>query len=283
MLEKKKLIRLAVIVMVAILALVIVENIIRGVSNVVVEREKESMRKEEQEIYESSDKYAEEVMVEGIVSDFVKLLNNKDVEVLYNLIDADYKDYKFNNDKESFSTHISEYMGENAEFELQTYEKFSGRYKCRILSKNDGIYSSFQVLITRDETTGSYSLIFDTFDSIEKIDQVIVKNGNVEGNVLYKITANGICAYTIEYKNIGTKDINYSFEKVVLNNTSLYEYSADVTDLSISLKPGETIRKEHIFNGNGLNLYDNTVLNVTLCDEKSERIGLRFSLDEAGI
>ena len=174
-------------------------------------------------------------------------------------------------------------MQEEAEFELQTYEKFSGRYKCRILSKINGVYSSFQVLITQNESDGSYSLIFDEIDSIEKIEKILDKKDNIACNVLYKVTADDICAYTVEYRNIGAKDINYTYENVILRNTRLKEYNSDISDLSISLKPGETVREEFSFTGEGLNLYSNTVLSITLNNSKSEKCYLMLSLGESGI
>ena len=279
--DKKKLIRLSLIVLTCIIILVIAEVIIHAVINAETERKRLAELEKERENYEATPKYEEEVFLDSVVADFMQLLNSKDIDAIYDVIDEDYKDYKFNNNKELFIEYINPYLGSDAEFSMQTYEKFSGKYLCRILSYSNEEYSSFQVLIT--PKGDSYSIALDNIVSIEKIHGISQEKDNILATVLYKVTANGACSYTVEYKNVGEKDINYTHENVTLKNTRGYEYKFDANKSLISLKKGETIRKEYIFSGKGINFYYNTNLNITFSDLKNNIHNIYLYLAEDSV
>lgn len=281
--ERKKLIRLAFIVIAGIVVLVTAEIVIRALNDVAVEKKKISELEDERKKYESTPKYEEEVFLEGVVADFMELLNSGDVDSLYEVLNEDYRDYKFNNNKEEFSSHINKYLKDNAELTLQTYENVNGKYLCRILSYENELYSSFQVLITQNEQDGAYDIIFDDITSIKKMSNKSQKKENIQYTVLYKVIAEGACSYTVEYKNIGNEDINYTYEDVTLSNSRGYSYSFDASSLALSLKPGETKREEYIFSGKGLNLYSNTTLGLTFKENGTNKLEFSIHLMEAGI
>lgn len=281
--DRKKLIRLAFLIVMGIILLVVAEITIRALNDVSVEKKKIKEEEEERKKYENTTKYEEEVFLEGIIADFMVLLNSGDVDAIYELLNIEYRDYKFNNDKEKFNIYIKQYLKEDAELTLQTYENVNGKYLCRILCYENGLYSSFQVLINKDKENDNYDLIFDNMESIKKISNISQTKDNIHYTVLYKVIADGACSYTIEYKNIGNKDINYTYGDVILSNSRGNKYSFNAKNLSLSLKPGETKREEYVFSGKGLSLYDNTTLELTFNENGNKKLEFGIHLMETGI
>lgn len=277
--ENKKLVRLALIAFSGIIVLIIAEVLIRGINESIAERKKLAEIEREKELYESTPKYEEEIFLEGVVGDFVGLLNSKDKDALYEKINEEYKDYKFNSNKDVFYEYIDQYFDNDAEISLQAYEKVNGKYLCSILSLTSGEYSSFKVLVTQNEQDGSYDIIFDNIASLEKITNVSQKKGNLSITLLYKMTASGACSYTVEYKNLG-KEVTYTHGDVTLKNTRGNEFYFDAQNEAIELQSGESARMEYVFSGKGINLYANTMLEIDLKDSTGVKHDLTLYLSE---
>ena len=268
--SRKKLIRLAIFIIGVIVVLIVVENSIRGIGNLVEERKEQKEYEEKRKQYESSEEYKEEQMLVGVVADFSELLKNKDIDTLYDLIDENYKDYKFQNQKEIFAKYIEKYLKDDVELSLQTYEMLNGKYYCSILSTDSEGISSFVALIDPNEDNSSYTVIFDNISNIEKINKKYINSMNIECNVIYKVTAEKTCIYTAEFTNLNESDINYTIERISLINTKGNGFSATTDDTNIILKSGEKTRKNLVFYASGIHSFPVTRLIVDLKDTNGQ-------------
>ncbi len=277
--ERKKLIRISLGILASIVILIVVEVSIKGVNNVIAEKKKLAEIQKQQEIYENTPKYAEEVFLENVVSDFTKIVNQNDFSTLFEKLNVDYKDYKFNNSKEVFLEYIDDkFPSGDITFTFQDYKKLYGKYLCRILASVNDNYSSFQVLINQLDENGSYDIILNDMNALEKIENNSITKSNIKASLIYKVTLSGSCTYMVEYENIGNSDVNCTYNSIELTNTRGYEYFNKTENLSICLKPGEKSRAEYVFSGKGINLYSNTELIISLKD--GNNMEFNFFLDE---
>ena len=243
--ERKKLIIIATFIVIIIVS-IIIENFIRGIGRI-IENSKESKIEQQQiENYKETEEYKETVKLEGIVGDVVELLNDRDFDILYSLLDSNYKDYKFQNNKGIFDEYIKEYINEGSKVILQTYERINDKYVCRLLSENRGKFKSFLVLIGINESDNSYNIIFDDITSIKE-ENKSMELDNLKYDIKYIVTAKSTLIYTIEFTNLSNKDINYKLNSVSIRDTSFNEFITEEKNLDISLKPGELVRKNLTF------------------------------------
>lgn len=278
--SRKKLIRLALLVIIAIVSLIILENSIRGIKNFAEEKKEQKIEEENSEKYESSEEYKEEQLLTGIVGEFAELLKNKDVDKLYSLIEENYKDYKYQNSKEAFEKHMEKYMKNDVNLSLQTYEIKNNRYYCRILSESEEGVSTFVALIKPTPDNTSYTVIFDNISSITKMEKTYKDSSNIECNVIYKVTAEKTCIYTIEFVNSNNKEINYSLNSATIINSKGESYSSKVEDKSINLRPGENIRKNLVINASGVHSYPVTSLIIDIKDENGKVKSMQVYMDD---
>lgn len=263
--ERKKLIRIAIFVLIIIAGLIIAENSIRGVGYLVENKKEKDKLKEQENIYINSEEYKKKEMLEGIVSDFVKLLNSNSIDALYDLIDLDYRDYKFQNKKELFEDYIKSYINNNSKITLQTHQKINGKYLCRLLSESNEELKSFVALIEPEEDN-SYNVIFDNITSIEKMSEVYKGKTNIEYQLLYKVMAENVCSYTIEFSNPTKNSINYNYDTIKLRDTYGNSFFVDTNNLKISIEPGEKIRENIVFYDNRIHDFPKTYFDIALKD-----------------
>lgn len=244
--EREKLIRLAKFIGIILLIVIIVENSIKGIGNALEKKKIKDKEEEKIQNYQNSDEYKETVMLESVISDFVEVLNSNDIEKLYNLIDLNYKEYKFQNDIEKFKEHISTYVNKDSKISLQSYNLVNGGYLCRLLSENDENLKTFMVLIDKKESTEEYSIIFDNITEIKKIDN----SQNIDGlecNILYNITLDKTLVYAMEFTNTTSQNIAYTYLNAELRDTDYNIFRSNTKEFKINLKPGESIRKDIVF------------------------------------
>lgn len=274
--ERKKLIRIAIITIIVIIILIIVENSIRGIGSLVEKNRINKELEEKKEIYQNSEEYKETVMLEGVVADFVELLKNNDIDALYNLIDTNYKDYKYQNKKELFEEYIKQYVNSNSNISLLTYEKISGRYVCRLLSENGENIKSFVVLIKPEN--GLYTLIFDNITSIEKVSKGVKNQNDLECNVLFNVTAKQVSLYTLEFVNLSGKEMNYTIENVTIRDTYGNEFKATFDNKKIELKSDEKERKDVVFNSSEIHKFPKTILDIEMNNGKGKIDNIKILL-----
>lgn len=277
--EKKKLIRVAIFIVSIIVMLILVENSIKGIGNLIENKKENHKSKEKEQIYLNSEEYKETVMLEKIVSDVVELLNNNEIDKIYNLIDADYKDFKFENKKVLFEKYIKEYINVDSKITLQTYEKISGRYVCRLLSEHDGKLKSFLALIIPNENSDIYSIIFDNITSIEKENKSIEKN-NIKCEILYNVTAKQTLTYTVEFTNLGKSNVDYACENVAVKDTFGRTFESQIKDFKISLKPGERKRENITFYNGSIHSFPKTMLEFNLKNKNNEELKFDMYIEE---
>ena len=278
-LKRKKLLAIAGVVIVLIVSLIVVENSIKGINNALENKDQTLNLEEQKKLYENSKEYKEELKLTGIIYDFQKLLAEKNLGKIYDLIDEDYKDYKFQNNREKFDDYMSSYILDDAELSLQTYQKVNGRYVCRVLANNGEVYNSFIVLICPSDDETSYTLIFDNISSIKKKDLTITRD-NLKINVLYAVSAENTLVYLVEYTNTGKKDIRYEYENVNLKDSNDNTFTTTSKQESITLKPGESTRQELVFYADNVHLYSKSFLSIAFKGISSEIV---IDMNESGI
>lgn len=269
--DRKKLIRLASIVFIVIVALVVLEVSIRGINTAIVDYKEKKENKKNEEIYKNTEEYKEEMFLKNVVTKFGELLNKKDIDSLYELMNEDYKNYKFNGDKEKFTKYIEKYFpsGEN-EYELQTYENLYGRYLCRFLTFDKSNYASYKLIVTPKENN-MYDVMFDSIDTLTKLKGNISQKENINYSLLYMAKQDGKYMYMVEFENKEASEKEYQYESVVLKNTRGDTYVFNVEGRKITLKPAEKTRCEYVFDGEKIGLYDHASININLVETSTGR------------
>lgn len=270
-LERKKLIRIGLIALMLMIGLIILENSIRGTKNIVLHIKENKESKEQEKAYEQTEDYKEELEIKKQFAEIEKLLNEKNVDELYDMLDDAYKDYKFENNKEKFETYIQKYMLPNIKLTLQDYELKGNTYKCRILKEESGEYTSFLMSFKKVADNDKYKLIFDNIISINKMEKKFTSK-NIKCDMLYEVILDEILVYNVEYKNIGKTDIEFKCEAVTISDSHSTEYIAQKQDDIITLKPGETIRKNIIFSGESINRFSKEQITINLKDSNQNEI-----------
>lgn len=275
--DRKKLIKIAVIILIVIFALAILEISIRGINTAVNEYKNAKNEQKNEEIYKNSEEYKEEQLLEKVVSEFGKLLNKKDVDSIYELLNEDYKEYKFAGNKEEFERYISKYFpsGE-AEYELQTHDNLYGRYRCRFLMINNANYVSYKLLVT-PKADNTYDIIFDDFDTLTKKDNILSQKGDVKYSLKYVIKNGEKYIYVVEFENVGKATLEYNNESVVLTNTKGNTYQFKPSDKNLTLKPNEKVKCEYTFAGEYIGLYNHDSIKINL-QESTSNISVSFPL-----
>lgn len=266
--ERKKLIRLALIICIAIIALITFELSIRGVQTGINKYKDYVKEKKEEEARKETTEYKEEMYLENVVAEVGKLLNEKNIDALYELTNDEYIDYKFQNSKEEFSKYISNYFksGE-AEYEFQSYENEYGRYACRMLASYNETYTSYKMLV-KPKTEGKYDIILDNIDSLNRVKENSKNNGNLQYSLKYTGIKQGKYLYILEIENISQDTLEYSYDSVSLKNSYGNSYNFNVDGLKLSLLPGVKTRCEFLFSGKDIGLYEHTRIDINLKDSR---------------
>lgn len=279
--DRKKLIRTAVIIFIIIASLIALEVSIRGINTAINNHKEAKENEKNEEIYKDTEEYKEEKFLENVISEFGKLMNEKNVDSLYELMNEDYMDFRFNNSKDEFTKYISKYFpsGE-AEYELQTYDNLYGRYLCRFLCFDDSNYVSYKLLVT-PKAENTYDVIFDTFDTLTKLNGSISKKENMEYSLLYMVKQDSKYLYMVELENVGKDALEYQYENVILNNTRGYTYYFNTGNEKITLKPGEKLRCQYVFDGEEIGLYDHVSIDINLIEVSTgQKINIPVYIDE---
>lgn len=266
--ERKKMVRIAIIVFISIVALIVVEVSLRGIKTVIDNHKEKVENEQKEEKIKETVEYKEEKYLENVVSEIAKLLNQKNVDALYELTENIYIDYKFQNDKEKFSNYISNYFSSGErEYEFQTYENKYGRYICRMLAAGDGGVVSYKFLVKPKENE-AYDIIFDDIDFLKEYEETPIVLKNLQYTLKYTGKNFNNYFYVLEIKNVGTKKIEYVYDSVSLKNSYGTTYEFDASGLELSINPGEKARYEYVFSGSNIGLYEHTRIDVKLKDLK---------------
>lgn len=264
--ERKKLIRVALIILITIIALIIVEVSIRGIHTGIKSYKEYIEKREDEEAILETTEYKEEKYLENVVATVGKMLNEKDTDALYELTNEEYRDYKFQNNKEEFSKFISNYFtsGE-AKYEFQSYENEYGRYVCRMLAFYNGTYNSYKLLVKPKEDE-KYDIILDEIDALSKSKENLRMDGNLQYSLKYTGIKQGYFFYVIEFENTSKNNLEYVYDSVVLRNSYGNSYNSNATGSKLNLVPGVKTRCEFLFYGKNIGLYDHTKLEMNLKD-----------------
>lgn len=272
--EKKKLIRIGLIALALMIGLIIFENTIRGTKNLISDIKEKREGEERKETYEQSAEYQKEVELNNCFSEIVKLLEEKNTDKLYELLNDNYKDYKFENSKEKFEEYMQKYMTVDAKLTLQDYEQSGNTYRCRVLRENaSGEYTSFAMSVIMITGESKYQVLFDNIVTLEKTN-IKLSKGGIECNILYKATSNGVLNYNIEYKNVGKTDISFECLSIVVSDEHSGQYTAQNQQETITLKPGETKRQNAVFMKDDVNMFTKKHIVIQLKDSNQEIIEL---------
>ena len=275
--ERKNLIRLAKFIGIILLIVIIVENSIRGIGNVIERKKIKDKEDENTQKYQNSEEYRETVMLEGIVADFMELLNSNDLEKLFDKIDVNYKDYKFQNDIEKFKEYIKNYVNIDSKITLQTYDEVNGGYLCRLLSEYDEKFKSFVVLINKKEE--NYSLIFENITEIKKVNKSWSIDG-LECNIIYNTRLENTKVITMAFINTTSQNINYTYTGSKLRDTRYNIFNSNVAEFKIELKPGESIRKDIVFYNSQIHLFPKVLYEINFKNQNGIQKDLTMYVEE---
>lgn len=234
--------RVFLIVFLVVAILILSENLIRLIARVSEQTVVKIDDKKQEEIYQSTQEYQDEVYIENSIEKAIALLRNEDYEGLYNVLDKEYAVAMDIDSSEALRVYLLEYFGTPTNIELIEFEDVNERFICTVnVELQDEVVQKIMLVTPKEDD--SFSLIFDNVSLILNYNGAkATASTKLKYELISKITREGDYICTFEMTNNTNKTLEGSLENmfVVKTNRKKY-YPLNAEDLKdIVLAPGET-------------------------------------------
>lgn len=225
-----------------IAVLVLSENLIRLIARVSEETVVKIDNKKEEEKYQATEEYKDEVYIEASIAEALELLKNEDYEALYAVLDPEYAIAMNIDSAESLKDYMLLYMGTPSDIELLEFEEVNERFVCTV---NVNVQSEIMqkiVLVTPKEND-EFTVIFDNVSLIKNYNGTkIIEDEKLKYELISKVTREGDYICTFEMTNNTNKTLEGTLENMKIVKTNRKKYSPlNIDELqNIVLAPGET-------------------------------------------
>ena len=238
----KKIVKTVIICIVAIVALILVENAIRG-SIKVVERVKNSRQlAKEQREYENSEGYVLDTYVENTAKVVIGYINSGDYESVYNKLEPNYKGFKQYASIDEFKAEFEKYIGEHDAISFIGYKTGNGKYNCK-LSVTNGEKSSIKRIFIIPNLDDFYIIPDDINEVVKADEKYSFKDKNINFSIVYETECSGHKIYSVDITNLTSNTLEGSFEGTYIHRTDGIDYKAQEDEaLNIKIQPKETVR-----------------------------------------
>ena len=234
--------RIFLIVFLVIAFLILSENLIRLIARVSEQTIVKIDDKKQEEIYQSTEEYKNEVYIENSIEKAINLLKNENYQELYKVLDKEYAIAMDIDSEEELKTYLLEYFGNPTNIELVEFETIDDRFVCTVnVEVQDEIIQ--KIMLVTPKENDEFTLIFDNVLIIYNYEgKKLTANGKLKYELISKVTREGDYICTFEMTNQSNKTLEGSLENMVLVKTNRKKYSPlNVDELKdIVLAPGET-------------------------------------------
>lgn len=242
--DKKKIIKWAVIVLLIIIVLIFVEITVRALSKVKVETIKgENLIKEKEKELEIQ---KEQEQIDITIETIITIIKNKEYDKLYSQLNAVYKEYAFPT-FELFDKYMSErFSKDNIVISYLSNEKIGNRIIYSISYKVESESKTNIQYISISGFDNNYNIIFEAVNEIVKGEQRI-ENENVLCNYLYELKYKDSNLQVIEIVNSTGKNITVPADGVKIqvyekNKKNYINFAGDFKDQIIASGESKIIK-----------------------------------------
>ncbi len=282
--NKRKLkpqVKVILIILGVILGLIIIENIISGISIFIRNKRAQAEYNRKQEIYQQSDTYKEEQKISEFLNQMVTYLSEKNYEELFKLVDPEYKDSLNIATVDEFKMIVEDYLGKDVKnVKLNEYYLFNDRYVCEVFVEKEDLTDLADILVTPKGNDDFY-IILDEVQSLKKFDNTYrIYNEDLTYNVKYIIKKADAKTLVIEATNNTSNNMVGSFANTILVKSGSISCGVKNTDevRKVELPAGQTVTVSLTFNDEKYSIYNDESININLLLENGETISKIISL-----
>lgn len=268
----KKIIKSALICIVVIVALILVENAIRGSAKVVEHVKNSRELAKEQREYEKTENYTLDNYVKNAVNTVINYMNSGDYKSIYDKLDPSYKDFKQYITVDDFKQELEKYIGTYDTIEFMGYKAGNGKYDCRLSVTSNEKLNIKRILIISNKD--DFYIIPDDVDEIVKGDEkYFFEDRYMNFNIVYETKYPGYKVYSVDITNITSNTLEGSFADTYIYRTDGINYKAqDDESLNVKIQPKETVRMNIITKNTQSSSYATDSYMEVIFKDKNEKI-----------
>lgn len=216
--DKRKVLRIILKVMLVVMAIALLEISIRFVFGKFSDYgEVKKEEKEKEEIYNSYDSTVKR-NVEQFTKNVFEALLDKDYEYVFYSLDSAYKKYMFDDDIESMKNYIQNYLAFGEDYAVINISSTGNFYNVIVGVTTDAGYKT-QHFSVKFINPNEFSLAFGDFESFRESDIKYITS-KLECNIKYIYSVSDVVIYVLDIKNNSTENMNIKFNKISLVSTS---------------------------------------------------------------
>lgn len=209
-----------------IIFLILLENGLNALGKYAETHKYQKEYEQKQEEYKETPKYKEEQYVAECVEKTIELINAKDYEKLYNLLDPTYKEIFEINSVEIFKEVLKERWGGVIDnVSLADHHLEANRYVCKISISEGDLITQRELVVTPVDGENYYVILDDIKYIEEMTEDYTIGNSSLAYKLTHKIHKNEQMIYVIEITNKTKSPIVGSLENSVLQRTNRIKYN----------------------------------------------------------
>jgi hypothetical protein len=250
-------------------------------------RVKEETIKNNININENDSNGYEDVVVEtkDVLNDFIlsviSEIRNKNYDKIYDILDTDYRDYKFSN-KDDFKKYLDDLVKDNTKVELINYEKTGFKYLCLVRFVTDDKYDTRQFVLI-EKYVGNYTLLFEDIIHIQK--KTAFKNRpEMEVKFKYILTYSTNKTLVLNIKNNSSKEILIPYDDINVSYSSTYEDKMQSPyniskDITVPANSEKTISLSFVYDNKEIRAGELLNLKIKLDKNSNTIVPLSFNVE----
>jgi hypothetical protein len=250
-------------------------------------RVKEETIKNNININENDSNGYEDVVVEtkDVLNDFIlsviSEIRNKNYDKIYDILDTDYRDYKFSN-KDDLKKYLDELVKDNTKVELINYEKTGFKYLCLVRFVTDDKYDTRQFVLI-EKYVGNYTLLFEDIIHIQK-NTAFKNRPEMEVKFKYILTYSTYKTLVLNIKNNSSKEILIPYDDINVSYSSTYEDKMQSPyniskDITVPANSEKTISLSFVYDNKEIRAGELLNLNVKLDKNSNTIVPLSFNVE----
>lgn len=234
----KKVVKIVLVVAVFFIAMAVVEISIRAIGSSIQsfsEKRQEEKKQEEQYNSETSVQSRE---TEKFVGNVYDAIQNKQYEVVFNLLDATFKECFFENDISNFKNYIENEIFSGDEYTIVKVNQKTN-YAEVLVGITKGTDYTTQTCIVKT-TNDDNKIIFGNYNNITKATTTNANSANVKYELKYYFEVAKQGVFVIKATNKTNKELNLNLSNAYFETTGSQKSYGTITE-NVKLLPSETV------------------------------------------
>jgi len=243
--DKKKMMKIAFIVIAFFFALALIEASIRGMIVLVNHFSEKNEERKQEDVNFYSDEQKTQRQIIRFIDDIVVAIKDKDDDYVFRYLDKEYKEYIFENDVKKMHDYIKQNINMGEKYDFTRINQSGGMYQVLLgITSGEKFYSqSFTVKVLG---TNECSFFFGEYTHFEKKEQV-ASYPNTKYLITYYYETPDVMSYVLEVENLTNEDITLEStkpSKLISTSGKVYE---GTTIEAITIEPYQKNRLEVVF------------------------------------